>query len=197
MKRIALLVVLIGAIGVPVASGLVNDKKKSEPDDPIMYVLPKGDIYHNRLCVTLRKSKTINEITLTDAALMGLKPCLRCSPPKREIVPEKAIQITVEKLLQEPDKFHGKRVQVKGTVAERTQTGGAGRNGKTALVVADGDKKITVFSNYGVLLPLNDQVVITGKFSKETSKIDATPITGKIEVQSKPVEKTPVEKKVP
>src|SRR6266404_5926299 len=169
MKRFAVLVVLVGAVGVPVSSALVGDKKKTEPDDPIMYVVPKGDVYHKSpKCVTLRKSKTINEITLTNAALMGLTPCLQCSPPVREIALEKAIQITVEKLLTEPDKFDGKRVQVKGTVAERTQTGGAARNGKTTLVIADGDKKITVFSNYGVLLELNDQVVITGKFSKET-----------------------------
>jgi hypothetical protein len=192
MKRIVLLAVLIGAFGVPVASGLVGDKKKPNPDDPIVYVVPKGSVYHKSpKCVTLRKSKTINEIGLTEATLMGYAPCLQCSPPVREIALEKPIQITVEKLLKEPNQFDGKRVQVKGTVTEHTQNLGAAPKGKTTLVVADGEKKITVFSNSVVSLKLNDQVMITGKFSKETSKIDATPITGKIEVQSKPEEKKP------
>lgn len=153
MKRIALLVVLVGAVGVPVSSALVGDKKESEPDNPIVYVVPKGDVYHKSpKCVTLRKSKTINEISLKDAALMGLRPCLQCSPPVKEIALEKAIKITVEKLLTEPDRFDGKRVEVKGGVTERTQIGGAARNGRTTLVVTDGAKKITVFSNYGVIL---------------------------------------------
>ena len=91
--------------------------------------------------------------------------------------------------------FDGKRIEVKGTVAEFTQVRGTTRNGKTTLVVADGAKKVAVFSNYEVLLKLNDEVVITGKFSKETSKIDATPIVGKIEVLSKSDEKKPEEKK--
>jgi len=195
MKRVAILVVLVGAVGVPVSSALVGEQKTSEPDDPIVFVVPKGDAYHKSpKCVTLRKSKTVNEIALTKAVLMAYTPCLQCSPPIREITLDKPLQISVGNLLAAPDKFDGKRVQVKGTVAERTQTGGAARNGKTTLVVADGDKKIAVFSNYGVLLQLNDQVVITGKFSKEVSKIDATPITGKIEVQSKREEKKPVEK---
>ena len=122
MRRISLLVVLIGAIFVPVASSVVGEKKKSAPDDPTMYVVPKGDVYHKSpKCVTLRKSKTINEITLNEAALMGLTPCLQCSPPVREIALEKAIQVTVEKLLADPNAFDGKRVEFKGNVAERTQ----------------------------------------------------------------------------
>jgi len=197
MKRIALLVVLLSAIGVPVASGLVNDKKKTEPDDPIMYVVPKGSgVYHKTMkCVTLRKSKTINEISLTNATLMGYSPCLQCSPPVREIVLEKPIQVTVEKLLADSEKFDGKRVEIKGTVVERT--GFDGGKLTTSLVLADREKKISVFSNRAVMLELNDKVVVTGMFSKETSKIDASPIRGKVEVQMKADEKKEVEKKTP
>ncbi|HZZ82151.1 MAG TPA: hypothetical protein VFE62_26875 [Gemmataceae bacterium] len=197
MRRFALLVVLFGAVGVPVGSSFVGEKKKADTDDPKVFVVPKGNVYHKSpKCVTLRKSKKINEISLTDAALTGLTPCLQCSPPVREIALEKPIPVTIEKLLAEPKQFDGKRVQINGTVSERTQTGGAGRNGKTTLVVSTGDKKVSVFSDYGVLLQLNDRVVITGIFTKETSKIDATPIRGKIEIQSKTDEKKSAEKEL-
>jgi hypothetical protein len=190
MRKLALLLVLFGAVGVPVGSSFVGDKKKAGADDPEVFVVPKGSVYHKTpKCVTLRKSKKINELSLTDATLMGLTPCLQCSPPVREIALEKPIPVTIENLLAQPKQFDGKRVQINGTVAERTQTGGAGRNGKTSLVVATGDKKISVYSDYGVLVQLNDRVVITGTFTKETGKIDATPIKGKIQVQSKSDEK--------
>jgi hypothetical protein len=193
MRRLALIVVVVGTFGgVPGAFGLVGDEKKAEPDDPKVSVVPNGYAYHKSArCVALHRSKTINEITLTEATLMGLKPCGQCNPPVKEIALDKATEISLEKLLLEAKEFDGKRVQINGTVAEVTQLGGAERGVKTMLVVAHEAKKITVFSNQSVELHLNDKVVITGKFSKETSKIDASPIFGKIEVQSKPAKKAP------
>ena len=105
----------------------------------------------------------------------------------REIVLDKPIQITVEKLLADSEKFDGKRVEIKGMVVERT--GFDVGKLTTSLVVADGEKKISVFSKRAVMVELKDQIVVTGMFSKETSKIDASPIRGKVEVQMKADEK--------
>jgi hypothetical protein len=87
MRRIALVAVLIGCVGLPLAGVFgLDDKKAADPDDPIVYVVPNGTAYHKSpRCATLRKSKTINEIALSEAVKQGKSACLHCAPPTPEV----------------------------------------------------------------------------------------------------------------
>jgi hypothetical protein len=178
MRRCLLLVIALCSVAFPVASSLMaDDKKNQDSDNPTVYIVPGGEVYHgNRHCVTLRRSKTINEISLTEAVKLGLRPCLQCSSPTKEITLDPPIDTTIEKLLAEPGKYDGKRIRVKGVVYERTLAA------RMVLVLNDDGKKIKVTSPKAVAVKLKDRVAATGIFHKETSEIDATPIVGVIEV---------------
>jgi hypothetical protein len=88
MHRIVLVMVLLGSLAVPVTGAWVRDDKKAkEAEDPVVYVVPNGTAYHRSpRCVTLRRSKTVNEVPLAEALKMGRKPCLQCNPPSDVLV---------------------------------------------------------------------------------------------------------------
>jgi hypothetical protein len=75
--------VLLGSLAAPVTGAwLRDDKKAKEVEDPVVYVVPNGTAYHRSpRCVTLRRSKTVNEVPLSEAVKMGRRPCLQCNPP--------------------------------------------------------------------------------------------------------------------
>jgi hypothetical protein len=83
MRRIVLVMVLLGSLAVPVTGAWVRDDKKAkEVEDPVVYVVPNGYAYHRTpRCVTLRRSKTVNEVPLAEAVKMGRTPCRQCHPP--------------------------------------------------------------------------------------------------------------------
>jgi hypothetical protein len=93
---------------------------------------------------------------------------------------------TVAALLENPDKFHRKMVQVEGKVDDLKKKTSRVGNPYTTFKLDSGGKQITVFS-YGHLdLQDDDAVVVIGKFYKERrvgrstfkNEIDASPKGG-------------------
>jgi hypothetical protein len=46
----------------------------------LVYYTPKGSCYHHRTCRTLKKSKSVYSISVSEAKEKGLKPCQICRP---------------------------------------------------------------------------------------------------------------------
>lgn len=45
----------------------------------IVYIVPSGEVYHSTdQCSSLRRSKTINSVILSEAVSMGRRPCKLC-----------------------------------------------------------------------------------------------------------------------
>ncbi len=59
--------------------------KKVKPCDKV-YATAKGKKYHCKNCRTLKKSKTLVELTISQAKQKGLNPCKICNPPTKEIM---------------------------------------------------------------------------------------------------------------
>lgn len=52
----------------------------AQSSSPLVYVTPTGTKYHLKDCRTLKKSKTVEAITLEEAKGRGLEACKVCRP---------------------------------------------------------------------------------------------------------------------
>jgi hypothetical protein len=93
---------------------------------------------------------------------------------------------TVAALIENPDKFHRKMVQVEGEVDDLKKKTSRAGNPYTTFKLDSGGKQITVFSYGHLSVEEDDKVVVVGKFYKERrvgrstfkNEIDASPKEG-------------------
>ena len=74
---------------------------------------------------------------------------------------------TVAALIENPDKFHRKMVQVEGAVDDLKKKTSRAGNPYTTFKLDSGGKQIVVFSYGHLPIEEDDQVVVVGKFYKE------------------------------
>ena len=119
MCRFMLVVVLVGSCALPLTALVLDDKKPKDADGPVVYVVPNGGSYHkSQRCVALRRSRTINEMSLAEAVKSGRAPCGHCSPPVPE--PEGPVEVDASYL----EKLPG--IKVKSASANRIRIGTGG-----------------------------------------------------------------------
>jgi imidazoleglycerol phosphate synthase glutamine amidotransferase subunit HisH len=80
---------------------------------------------------------------------------------------ERPIKTTVAAILEEPDRFDKKLVQVEGKVSDYKEKTSRAGNTYTTFKLEQGEKKITVFSYGHLRLQNGDEVVVIGRFYKE------------------------------
>ncbi|BCW94890.1 MAG: hypothetical protein WHS44_07715 [Fimbriimonadales bacterium] len=94
------------------------------------------------------------------------------------------VKTTVAALIENPDKFHRKFVEVEGEVDDLKKKTSRAGNPYTTFKLDSGSKQITVFS-YGHLdLRNDDKVVVIGKFYKER-RVGRTTFTNEIDASAK------------
>jgi hypothetical protein len=80
---------------------------------------------------------------------------------------ERPIKTTVAAILEDPDRFHKKLVQVEGKVSDYKEKISRAGNAYTTFKLVQQDQKITVFSYGHLNLENNNEVVVVGRFYKE------------------------------
>jgi hypothetical protein len=80
---------------------------------------------------------------------------------------ERPIKTTVAAILEDPDRFHKKLVQVEGKVSDYKEKVSRAGNAYTTFKLVQQDQKITVFSYGHLNLENNNEVVVVGRFYKE------------------------------
>ncbi|MGQ9656561.1 MAG: hypothetical protein ACUVV1_01515 [Fimbriimonadales bacterium] len=77
------------------------------------------------------------------------------------------IKTTVAALLENPDKFHRKMVQVEGEVDDLKKKVSRVGNPYTTFKLDSGGKQVTVFSYGHLSVEKDDKVIVIGRFYKE------------------------------
>ena len=96
------------------------------------------------------------------------------------------IKTTVAALIENPDKFHRKMVQVEGKVDDLKKKTSRIGNPYTTFKLDSGGKQVVVFSYGHLNIQEDDAVIVVGKFYKERrvgrstfkNEIDASPKEG-------------------
>lgn len=96
--------------------------------------------------------------------------------------PPTPLKTTVAALLENPDKFHRKMVQVEGEVDDLRKKVSRVGNPYTTFKLDSGGKQVTVFSYGHLSVEDDDKVIVVGRFYKEkrmgrstfTNEIDAS-----------------------
>ncbi|GBC91799.1 hypothetical protein HRbin15_00258 [bacterium HR15] len=99
---------------------------------------------------------------------------------------EKPIRTTIAAILQDPDRFHKKLVQLEGKVSDYKEKTSRAGNAYTTFKLVQEEQKITVFSYGHLKLKDGEEVVVIGRYYKERrvgratfkNEIDASPREG-------------------